>query len=142
MMCKRSYGILLLAVALAAALSGCATGKAPVSDEASIRETLAVLKAGLEGHNLDLILSVVSEEFVSDEGGSKTDFREYVAQLIDDGILSGAKMNLETARVTIEKDMATAENVALSGDRGAAQLDMDLKRESGGAWRIVGLQAF
>jgi len=142
MMHKRTLGILLCAVVLAAGLNGCATGKAHVSSEAAIRETLAAWKAGLESHNLDRIMSVVSEEFVSGDGGSKADFRSYVARLIDDGTLSGAKMNIETARVTIEKDMATVENVVLSGDRGSAQLEMDLKKESGGAWRIVGLEAY
>ena len=51
-------------------------------------------------------------------------------------------MDIDNARVTIEEEMATVENAGLSGDRGSVVIDMDLKKEDDGAWRIVGLQAY
>lgn len=141
MMCKRVFCGLLTGV-LVLGVCGCATTQKGASDDALIRQTLATWKSGLESHNIDVLMSTVSEDFVSEEGGSKADFREYVAGLIDDGTLSGAKMDIDNARVTIEEEMATVENAGLSGDRGTVVIDMDLKKEDDGAWRIVGLQAY
>lgn len=140
-MCKRVFCGLLTGV-LVLGVCGCATTQKGASDDALIRQTLATWKSGLESHNIDVLMSTVSEDFVSEEGGSKADFREYVAGLIDDGTLSGAKMDIDNARVTIEEEMATVENAGLSGDRGTVVIDMDLKKEDDGAWRIVGLQAY
>jgi len=141
MMCKRVFCGLLTGV-LVLGVCGCATTQKGASDDALIRQTLATWKSGLESHNIDVLMSTLSEDFVSEEGGSKADFREYVAGLIDDGTLSGAKMDIDNARVTIEEEMATVENAGLSGDRGTVVIDMDLKKEDDGAWRIVGLQAY
>ena len=141
MMCKRVFCGLLTGV-LVLGVCGCATTQKGASDDALIRQTLATWKSGLESHNIDVLMSTVSEDFVSEEGGSKADCREYVAGLIDDGTLSGAKMDIDNARVTIEEEMATVENAGLSGDRGTVVIDMDLKKEDDGAWRIVGLQAY
>lgn len=141
MICKRVFCGLLTGV-LVLGVCGCATTQKGASDDALIRQTLATWKSGLESHNIDVLMSTLSEDFVSEEGGSKADFREYVAGLIDDGTLSGAKMDIDNARVTIEEEMATVENAGLSGDRGSVVIDMDLKKEDDGAWRIVGLQAY
>lgn len=141
MICKRVFCGLLTGV-LVLGVCGCATTQRGASDDELIRQTLATWKSGLESHNIDVLMSTVSEDFVSEEGGSKADFREYVAGLIDDGTLSGAKMDIDNARVTIEEEMATVENAGLSGDRGTVVIDMDLKKEDDGAWRIVGLQAY
>lgn len=141
MMRKRAFYGLLTGV-LVLGVCGCATTRQGISDDELIRETLATWKSGLESHDIDVLMSTISEDFVSDEGGSKAGFREYVAGLIDDGTLSGAKMDIDSARVTIEEEMATVENAGLSGDRGSVLLDMDLKKEDDGVWRIVGLQAY
>jgi len=138
---KRAFYGLLTGV-LVLCVCGCATTRQGISDDELIRETLATWKSGLESHDLDVLMSTISEDFVSDEGGGKADFREYVAGLFDDGTLSGAKMDIDSARVTIEEEMATVENAGLSGDRGSVLLDMDLKKEDDGVWRIVGLQAY
>jgi ketosteroid isomerase-like protein len=129
-------------LAFVVGLCGCASlGKGP-SDEELIQQTLAQWKAGIESHDVDMMMATISEEFVSEEGSGKADFREFLTDLIDDGTLAGAQMDLESAMTTIEGDMATVENATLSGDRGSIVLHMDLKKEADGIWRIVGIQAY
>ena len=134
------YGVVTLAVVFG--VCGCAGMQKGPSDQELIQQTLIRWKSGIESHNVDEMMAVISEEFVSDEGGSKADFREYIAGLIDDGTLSGAQLDIERSTVTIEGDMATVENAGLHGDRGSVVLDMDLKKEADGVWRIVGIQAY
>ena len=141
-MVRKQFLIGLFAVAFAVGVCGCAGMQKGPSDEELIQQTLMKWKSGVESQDLDTMMAAVSEDFVSDEGGSKADFREYLAGVIDEGYLTGAEMDIESATVVIEDQMATAENLGLSGDRGSVILDMDLKKEEDGVWRIVGLQAY
>ena len=134
------YGLFTLAVIVG--ICGCARMSKGPSDEELIQQTLLKWKSGMESQDVDAMMATVSEQFVSDEGGSKADFRGYLTRLIDDGTLSGAKMDIEGATVVVEGEMATVENAGLSGDRGTVVIDMDLKKEEGGVWRIVGIQAY
>ncbi len=134
------YGLFTLAVI--AGICGCASMSKGPSDEELIQQTLLKWKSGMESQDVDAMMATVSEQFVSDEGGSKADFRGYLTRLIDDGTLSGAKMDIEGATVVVEGEMATVENAGLSGDRGTVVIDMDLKKEEDGVWRIVGIQAY
>lgn len=132
----------LLVMLFAVGVCGCAGLQRGPSDEELIQQTLAQWKAGMESQNVDVMMATISEEFVSDEGGSKADFREFLTRMIDDGTLSGAQMDIESAMIAIEGDMASVENIGLSGDRGSIVLDMDLKKEADGMWRTVALQAY
>ena len=141
-MVRREFLCGLVTIVYVVSICGCASLQRGPSDEELIQQTLAQWKAGMESHDVDVIMATVSEEFVSDEGGSKADFREYLNRLIDDGTLSGAQVDIESAMIAIEDDMASVENIGLSGDRGSVVLDMDLKKEEDGAWRIVAIQAY
>lgn len=132
----------LLVMLFAVGVCGCAGLQRGPSDEELIQQTLAQWKAGMESQNIDVMMATISEEFVSDEGGSKADFREFLTRMIDEGTLSGAQMDIESAMIAIEGDMASVENIGLSGDRGSIVLDMDLKKEADGMWRTVALQAY
>lgn len=139
---RKQFLVGLLILAFIVGVCGCAALQRGPSDEELIRQTLVQWKAGMENHDLDVMMATISEDFVSDEGGGKADFRAFLRRHIEEGTLSGARMDLESAMIAIEDDMATVENAGLSGDRGSVVLDMELKKEADGVWRIVGLHAY
>lgn len=132
----------LVTVVLAVAISGCAGLPKGPSDEELIRESLNTWKTGVESEDVDLMMTVVSEDFVGPEGASKPAFRQYIAALFDNGTLLGAEMIIEGATPVIAGDMATVDNLGLSSSRGAVVIDFDLKKEEDGVWRIVNMQAY
>lgn len=128
-----SFGV---AVALVMTLaSGCATmGKK--SPEEQVRAQLSTWRDGLMAKDLDLLMSVYSEDFTSDQGGTKSDLRNFVQGAIDAGYIDNAEVRLDNTIVTVEGDKAIASPVQLVGPMGGMDLKLEFAQEAEG-WMIV-----
>jgi ketosteroid isomerase-like protein len=128
----------LAVVMLVVLACGCAgSGKGP-TDEELITGMLTGWKAALETKDLEKMMAPYSEDFAGEGGAGKPELRQFIQRAIDEGYLDDAKVDLEKAQTTREGETATVGPVALSGSYGTLELDLKLKKEADGAWRIVG----
>lgn len=138
----KNSGIVTLAavVALATTLCGCATlfGGGP-SDEELVAATLAEWKAGLEAQDIDKMMAQFSEDFEGERGGGKPELKRFLEGAIDQGYIEGAEMDLEGAETTIDGETASVIGVGVETDMGAATMDLELKKEADGVWRICAM---
>ena len=125
---------------LAGLVSGCA-GMGGLTDEELVAKTIADWKAATEAEDLDGMMACISEDFESDEG-DKASFREFLDDFISQGMLSDAEVDIEDAITEIEGDSATVDSIMLDGGMGSATLNLELKRDADGAWRITYLEAY
>lgn len=132
---------LAAAVALATTLCGCASlfGGGGPSDEELVAATLAGWKAGMEAQDVDKMMAQISEDFESQRGG-KPELKQMLQGAIDQFYLDGAEVDLEIAETTIEGETASVTSVGVETDMGAATMDMELKKEADGAWRITAIE--
>jgi len=137
MMMKRLLG---LSVAVVFMASGCAT-LGGMTDEEKVAQTVKEWMAATEAHDLDAIMAVVSEDFVGDGGANKEAFQGYIAGLIESGMFDGVEVSDSRAVITVDGDSAEARHLDLSSYAGAVVVDLTLKRDADGKWRISGLRA-
>lgn len=141
----RKYWRLGLSVmAIAAVLAGgCATGAKGPSDEELIDQMLNNWKVGMETKDITKIDAAISEQFNHYEWGDKKSLIAFVKDNMDQGNLDGAKIVLDNAKKEIDKDAGTAKvyPVELSASFGSMTIEFNLKKETDGAWRAVGLTA-
>mgnify|MGYP002629768972 CR=1 FL=1 len=139
----RNFKLMTLAVAFAVltVLSGCATTGGGQSDEESVAATVAAYTTAMEANNLEQMMAQVSEDFEGQDGIGKAELSDFLENAIDMGYLEGATLSNEDAETTIEGDTASIMGLYLEGDMGAMTLDMDLKKEADGTWRIVSMDA-
>lgn len=130
----------LCAAVIAAVLAGgCATGGKGPSNEELISAALNNWKTGMETKDLEKIKVTLSNDFNHYEWGNKDSMVSFLDTTFGQGDLDGAKVNLDTAKTTIEGDTATAYPVELSAAFGSATIEFSLKKESDGQWRVVGI---
>lgn len=126
-----------LGVALAVVLgvaSGCATmGKK--SPEEMVRMQLETWREALVAKDIDQLMTVYSENFTSDQGGSKTELRDFLQGAIDAGYLDNAEVNLDNTVVTVEGDQAIATPIELRSPMGGMALKLEFVKEDG-VWLI------
>lgn len=122
-------------VVLLTVASGCATfGKK--SPEEQVRATLSTWSEALVAKDLEQLMTAYSENFTSDQGGTKSDLRDFIQGAIDNGYLDNAVVNLDNTVVTVEGDKAVASPIGLSGPMGGMSLKLEFANEEGG-WLIV-----
>lgn len=137
--------VLLMSLALALVLlagTGCQLGPKGPSDEELIRTQLQTMKDAVFAGDKEKILSVFSEEFTHYEVPDKATLADYLQMGIDMGYLDQIKdqnavINLEDAKVTIDKDTATVYPIAASADMGSVTIEVTMKKEADGVWRIT-----
>ncbi len=141
----KKSGIVTLAVAvvLATALCGCASllGGGGPSDEELVTATLTEWKAALEAQDVDKMMAQISEDFEGEEGG-KPEMKEFLEGAIDQGYLDGAEVDLEGADTTIDGETASVVGLTIESDMGGATLDMELKKDADGVWRITVMDVY
>ena len=128
-------GVCLIAVVLAA---GCATTSNGASDKAQISELLAKWKQALLSNNLDQIMSLYSEDFLS-SGRDKAAAAPYLKEAMEEGAAKDVRINVEDATIMIKGDKASVLPIALSRRDGANSMRLDLAKENG-RWMIVGME--
>jgi len=107
------------------------------SDEELISLTMVQWKRALVAKDVEKMMEVYSEDFVSGDGNDKEAVREIVAWAIDEGYLDGIEVDFEKAGMGIEDEEATFDPVELkfiSGDR--QRYGYTLRKEKG-VWLIV-----
>ncbi len=135
---KRSVILNLTPVVLAAFLiCGCQTLGVGTSDEELISTTMAEWKAAMAAQDIDKLMAVYSENYVSSRGGGKDSIRELMTRAFDEGFMDNVEVKIEDAQITIEDDKATFGPVEFVSDRGAFVLEYKLQKEEE-AWLIVG----
>ena len=138
---KKSVVVTLAAAVALATLCGCASlfGGGGPSDEELVAATLAGWKAGMEAQDVDKMMAQISEDFESQRGG-KPELKQMLQGAIDQFYLDGAEVDLEIAETMIEGETASVTSVGVETDMGAATMDMELKKEADGAWRITAIE--
>ncbi len=123
---------LVLCVAAALIVAGCATtGKGP-TDEELINSTLQKVKTALESQNLDMLMETFAEDFSHDQVPDKATAREMLDMGISMGYADDGECNLDRVSVSIDPDgeTASAYPVDLSGPPGSISVELILgKRE-------------
>ena len=106
------------------------------SDEQLINTTMTEWKAALEAIDLDRLMALFSENYISSSGSSKVAMRESMAGAIERGSLDNIKVKIENAKLTLVGDQATFGPVEVTSDRGTLTIEYTLQREDV-KWLIV-----
>ncbi len=134
---KRSVILNLNLFVLAAFLvCGCQTLGVGPPDEQLVNTTMAVWKAAMTAQDIDKLMAVYSENYVSSRGGGKDSIRVLMIRAFDEGFMDSVDVKIEDPQITIEDDKATFGPVEFVSDRGAFVLEYKLQKEDG-AWLIV-----
>ena len=126
---------LSVAVLAAVLVCGCQSSGGP-SDKKLISAAMADWKAAVAAKDLDKIMAVYSENYVSVRGGGKDSMRGFIKGAIERGLMDNVKVNLEKAETTVEQDKAEFGPVEFISERGTFAVGYTLQKENG-TWLIV-----
>jgi hypothetical protein len=128
-------GLVLVAVAI---MPGCATtGSCGKSDLELVKETTDLWAAALVEHDVDKLLSTISESFAAPqmESADKAMLGIFIQQAIDSGYLDDAEVSFEDAEFELVDDAYIVYPIDLMGSAGSVSAELGLKKEEGG-WLI------
>ncbi len=127
-----SLGLLVFA----AALCGCQTPVKGPSDEQLINTAMTEWKAALEAKDLDRLMVLFSDNYISSSGSSKVAMRERMAGATERGFLDNIEIKIQNAKLTLVGDKATFGPVEITSDGGTLAIEYTLKKENE-KWLIV-----
>ena len=133
---KKAVILNLFLLIFAAAFYGCQTPVEGPSDEQLINTMMAEWKAAFEARDLDRLMMLFSENYISSNGSSKIAMRERMAGAIERGSLDSVEAKIQNAELTIVGETATFGPVEIVLDRGTLAIEYTLKKENG-KWLIV-----
>lgn len=128
-----------MAVCLAAGLlvAGCASMGKKMSNEDMIKQTVATMKTALETKDIDLLMTVFSDDFYHPEVGGKEEGRALLQMAVDAGYADDGEVFTDDMEISIKEDgTATVYPIDLSGPPGSISVELVLKKEEGG-WLIT-----
>jgi hypothetical protein len=134
---KKTIILNLFFLIFAAAFCGCQTPVKGPSDEQLINTMMAEWKAAFEARDLDRLMALFSENYLSSSGSSKVAMRERMAGAIERGSLDNVETKIQDAKLTIVGETATFGPVEIILDRGTLALEYTLQKQDG-KWLIVG----
>ncbi len=134
---KKSVILNLVVLVFAVVFCGCQTPAKGPSDKQLINTTMTEWKAALEAMNLDRLMALFSDNYVSSSGSGKVAMRERMVGAIERGSLDNIKIKIENAQLTLVGDQATFGPVEITSDRGTLTIEYTLQREDV-KWLIVG----
>lgn len=129
-----------IAALVAVVAVGCATAGGK-SDEDQISDVINAWKAGVEAQNIDQATANYSDNYQDAQASSKADIIQFMKGIKDQGMLENAKVSDKDAKISIDKDEATAGPYDVTSDAGGWTLDIYLKKEAGG-WKIVSVDVY
>lgn len=135
-MMRTVLGLGMAAVLMAA---GCAT-MGGLSDEEQVARTVSGWIEAVEASDIDAIMAYVSEGFEGQGGADKAAYEAYMSGVIDAGYLDGAEVRDDRMILAVEGDTATVRNLDLSSFAGAVVIDLEMKRDPDGRWRISNMR--
>jgi hypothetical protein len=127
-----NYGFLVFA----AVFCGCQTPIEGPSDEQLINTMMAEWKAAFEAKDIDRLMVLFSENYMSASGSSKVAMRESMAGAIERGSLDNVEINIQNAQLTLVGETATFGPVEIKSDRGVLAIEYTLQKEDMN-WLIV-----
>ncbi len=133
---KKSVILNLGFLVFAAAFCGCQTPVEGPSDEQLINTAMTEWKAAFEARDLDRLMVLFSENYISSTGSSKVAMRERMAGAIERGSLDNVEIKIQNAKLTLVGDKATFGPVEITLDRGTLAIEYTLQKENG-KWLIV-----
>jgi ketosteroid isomerase-like protein len=134
---KKSILTLPLAV-LMMLIFGCQESQVQKANpKQDINKVLVKLQAAYVKQDLDGIMAVYSEDYSGPQGEQKAQVREFLAGVIDQGVLDNTKVDIDDVKIKVEGDTATAAPVTYSGDWGQMDFKTIFKKE-GSNWRVIG----
>ena len=114
---------------------GCASTPANdgPSDEELVTAVVTSIADSLKAGDIDNMISHFSDDFSSDEGGSKEATKEFLNGAKAAGYLDGIEVDISSMKVEVEKggEKAAAGPIDLEGAFGALSLDYDLEKRDG-----------
>lgn len=138
---RNTFAPVLTILLTASLVFGCAHLRKGPTEQELIASSLEAWKAATEAQNPEGMMACISEDFQWEEGG-KAQMRAFLEGFIREGNLSGALMNLANSVTTLEEESARVQGITLSSDAGSIQLELVMKKDPDGAWRIASLDAY
>jgi polyhydroxybutyrate depolymerase len=105
------------------------------TDEEIIIARMNNLREAFMAQDVDAIVANFSEEYISEEGDNKEEFRTGLKMVIGLGMLPEVVMNLDNPHIEITGDSARFYTLDASGRKEVAYI---LKKESKNTWLIIG----
>lgn len=134
---KKSVILNLVLLVFAVVFCGCQTPVEGPSDKQLINTAMTEWKAALEAKDLDRLMALFSDNYISSSGSSKVAMRESMAGAIERGSLDNIEIKIENAKITLIGDQAAFGPVEITSDRGTLTIEYILQREDV-KWLIVG----
>jgi ketosteroid isomerase-like protein len=134
---KTSIILSLSLLIFAVVFCGCQTPAEGPTDKQLINTAMTEWKAALEARDLDRLMALFSDNYVSSSGDGKVAMRERMAGAIERGSLDNIKVKIENAQLTLLGEQATFGPVEITSERGTLTIEYTLHREDV-KWLIVG----
>ena len=134
---KKSIILSLSLLIFAVVFCGCQTPAEGPTDKQLINTAMTEWKAALEARDLDRLMALFSDNYVSSSGDGKVAMRERMAGAIERGSLDNIKVKIENAQLTLLGEQATFGPVELTSERGTLTIEYTLHREDV-KWLIIG----
>ena len=133
---KKSVILSLGFLVFTAAFCGCQAPVEGPSDEQLINTVMTEWKAAFEARDLDRLMVLFSEDYISSSGSSKVAMRESMAGAIERGSLDNVEIKIQNAKLTLVGDKATFGPVEITLDRGTLAIEYTLQKENN-MWLII-----
>ena len=119
-------------------MMGCASNSANdgPSDEDQITAIANGISDALKAKDIDAMLSFYSDDFSSDQGGSKAETKEFLEGAKAMGALDGIEIGMDEMKVVVDGDKAECGPVDLEASFGSIALDYELEKRNG-KWIVV-----
>lgn len=137
MYCKQSAAITVLMLIAVLLVSGCASTAGGKSDEEMVKETASLWAQALVEHNVEKLLSTISESFAAPqmESADKAMLGTFIQQAIDSGYLDDAEVSFEDAEYELKDGEYFIYPIDLMGSAGSVSVELGLKKENG-TWLV------
>ncbi len=138
----------------AAAVAPAAPEAAPVVTATPEEEVMAVINdilAAVRAGDVEKLLGFISEKFYQPQVGDKESVKEYIKTGKEMGYLDNvpatieqydAEVSLEDTEVEIKDGEATVYPIDATSNQGSATVELVLKKEADGKWRVTGGDAY
>lgn len=84
----------------------------------------------------DSMLKAFADDFSSDQGGGRSEYREFLTGAIEQGFLDDMKIDMSETKIELENNEASVEGITLSGAFGELNMDFKLVKRDG-KWLVT-----
>jgi len=127
---KKSVILSFVFLVFAAAFCGCQTPVEGPSDKQLINTLMTEWKAAFEAKDLDRLMMLFSENYISSNGSSKVAMRVSMEGAIERGSLDNIEIKIQDAQLTLVGKTASFGPVEIKSDRGTLSIEYTLEKEN------------